>query len=129
MPHELTWEPKGVHARFFGTCTIADVVGALGRIGGDPRLDDLRYAVFDYLAVASHDVEESQIEEAAAHDVGIALTNPRLVFASVTRDPQIVAIWRHFRSASPSPERLALFATLDEARAWITEQTTNGTRS
>lgn len=128
MPYELTWEPKGVYARFFGACTIADLVGALERIGGDPRLDELRHAIFDFLAVASHDVDELQIEEAVAHHIGIALTNPRVLLASVSNDGRIREIWRHFAAVNPTPESLGLFETLDEARAWIAQLTTNGAR-
>ncbi len=119
MPCTTTWEDKGVYARFFGECSIGDVIKVFRAISGDARLDLARFAIFDYLAVTTHDVTEPEIEEAAAFDIGIAFTNPRLSFASVTTDERIRELWQHFVSVNVKTERLGIFATEAEARAWL----------
>jgi hypothetical protein len=91
-------------------------------LGGDPRLDTVRYAIFDYPGVTAHDVTESDIEHAAALDIGMSFTNPRLLIASVTTDARIRELWQHYISVNVKIERHGIFASVAEARAWIAER-------
>lgn len=125
MPSTVTWEPRGLYARFVGECSIGDVTRVFDELSADPRLDTARYAIFDYLGVTTHDVTESDIEHAAALDIGMSFTNPRLLLASVTTDGRIRELWRHYISVNVKTERHGIFATVAEARAWIAER--NGT--
>ena len=122
MPSAITWEPKGLYARFVGECSIGDVLRVFDELGGDPRLDTARYAIFDYLGVTAHDVTESDIEHAAALDIGMSFTNPWLLLASVTTDARIRELWQHYISVNVKIERHGIFATVAEARAWIAER-------
>jgi hypothetical protein len=122
MPWSVTWEPKGVYAKFLGTCPSKDLLDAFATIIGDPRLDSLRYAIFDYLDVEMHDATENEAEDAAAHVIGLSFTNPRIYFASVTRDERIKELWCHYLSLLTTPERQRLFEAISDARAWLAEQ-------
>jgi len=82
-------------------------------------MDTARYAIFDYLEVTGHDVSEADIEHAAALDIGLSFTNPRLLFASVSTDPRIRELWRHYISVNVKTERHGIFDTVAQARAWI----------
>jgi hypothetical protein len=122
MPCSITWEDKGLYARFNGECSIGDVTTVFDRLAADPRMDVARYALFDYLGVSAHDVTEHDIEHAAALDIGMSFTNPRLLFASVTTDERIRALWQHFISVNVKTERHGLFETEAQARAWVAER-------
>lgn len=119
MPCILNWENKGVYVKFLGTCTVVDVIHALEQIGGDARSDDIYFAIFDYLQIDSQNVTEAETEEIAAMDIGMAYSVPRLRFASVSTDERVLALWRHFISAHPTPERHGIFPTLEAARDWV----------
>ena len=125
MPCRLDWEQNGVCAKFSGICTVADVLHAFEQIGGDVRADDILFAIFDFLDVESQNVTESETEEVAAIDNALALSFPRLRFASVTTDPRILELWRHFISVHPMPERHGVFPSVAEARAWPADNDAN----
>jgi hypothetical protein len=126
MPSTITWGPEGIYARFVGACSIGDVTRVFDELSGDPCLDTARYAIFDYLEITAHDVTESDIEYAAALDIGLSFTNPRLLFASVTTDTRIRELWRHYISVNVKTERHGIFTTVAEARAWMAERNGQG---
>lgn len=46
MAHLITWEPKGVYAKFVGTCDFDDVRQAYEKFSVNSQPDDIRYANF-----------------------------------------------------------------------------------
>lgn len=108
-----------MYAKFSGICTVVDVLHAFEQIGGDVRADDILFAIFDFLDVESQNVTEAETEEVAAIDNALALSFPRLRFASIATDQRILELWRHFISVHPLPERHGAFPTVAEARAWL----------
>ena len=125
MPCRLDWEQNGVYAKFSGVCTVVDVLHAFEQIGGAVRPADLPFAILAFPAAPRHNVTESETEEIAAIDNALALSFPRLRFASITTDPRILELWRHFISVHPMPERHGVFPSVAEARAWLADDETN----
>lgn len=119
MPSSITWEDRGLYARFEGECSIGDITKVFDQLAADPRMDSARYAIFDYLDVSGHDVTELETEHAAALDIGLSFTNPRLLLASVSTDARVRELWRHYISVNVKTERHGLFDTVAQARAWI----------
>jgi len=119
MPCKITWEPRGAYAKFWGECSIRDLLQMFGELSSHSETDRLRFVLVDYLDVTFADVTKHEIEEAAAHDIGMTFTNPNIAFASVTTDPRIRSLWNHFLSVNVSPERHQLFDSLAAARAWL----------
>jgi len=126
MPSTITWGPEGIYARFVDACSIGDVTRVFDDLSGAPRLDTARYAIFDYLEIKTQDVTESDIEYAAALDIGLSFTNPRRLFASVTTGARIRELWRRYIAVNVKTERHCIFATVAEARAWIAERNGQG---
>lgn len=122
MPYTITWEPRGVYAKFNGRCTIKDLKAVFIKIGGDYRYDSLRFVILDYLDVEHQNLTEAEAEEAAAIDIGMTFTNPRVVFASISSDKRILELWRHFVSVNVLKHRHGIVPGVTEARAWIAEQ-------
>ena len=51
MPSSITWEDRGLYARFEGECSIGDLTKVFDQLAADPRMDTARYAIFDYLEI------------------------------------------------------------------------------
>lgn len=119
MAHFLYWEPNGVYAKFFGTCTVDDVFQAYEKISLNSHLFDLRHAIFDYLDVEQQDITESGILKVAALDIGWAYYFPSLRFASVATDKHVLDLWRIFFNMVKIPGRHGVFPTVSAARDWL----------
>ena len=121
MPYTINWEERGVHCEFFGTCTIKDLVAVFTEIGQDRRFPDLRYQIFDYLAVEDHFVTKEQLTELAALSYAHALTNPRAKRVSVSNDARIEQLISYYISVNENPHKQKFCRTLHDARDWISE--------
>lgn len=119
MPCEIIWELRGVHRRYFGDVTIDERRQSFERICADPRFDDLRYAITDYLGVESYESTDEATEEMAALHVGPLRTNPNIIMAAVVVDERIIAAIRHFISLRFTTQPYRIFPTVEAARAWI----------
>lgn len=122
MPYDHTWEPRGVYRRYFGAVTIAERRQSFDQICADPRFDDLRYTITDYLDVESYEITEQATMEIAAMHVGPTRTNPRIVIAAVAVDERIIGAIQHFISLQFIAQPYRIFATEEAARAWIAEE-------
>jgi hypothetical protein len=101
-----------------GDVTIADRRRSFDEICADPRFDDLRYAITDYLAVDRYEATPESTAEIAAFHIAPLRTNPRIVIAAVAVRPDVVAAVEKFKSYGFIQAPYRLFATLDEARRW-----------
>ncbi len=122
MPFDLAWEPRGIYRRYYGRVTIAERQQSFERICADPRFDDLRFTITDYLGVESYEITEQATMEIAAMHVGPTRTNPRIVIAAVATDERVIEAIRHFISLQFIAQPYRIFATEGAARAWITMQ-------
>ncbi len=118
MPYKLSWEPRGVYRRYLGDVTIAERRHSFDRICADPRFDDLRYTITDYLDVGRYEITDEATEEIAAMHVGPMRTNPRIVIAAVVVDARIIAAIQHFISLEYIRQPYRIFPTADAAREW-----------
>ena len=121
MPYRITWEPFGVYREYFGDVTIAERRASFETICADPRFDDLRYTITDYLAVQSYEMTGDATAEIAALHVGPLLTNPAIVMAAVANRADIIAAIEDFKSRGFTPAPYRVFRTLDEARRWVSD--------
>ena len=119
MPYQLTWEPSGVYRRYSGDVSIAERRASLEEICSNPRFDDLRYSITDYLAVDKYEVTKASTAEIAALHIGPLTTNPRIVIAAVADRPDIVAAIRDFMDLAFTNAPYRIFGSVDEARQWI----------
>ena len=126
MPYELVWEPRGVLRRYFGDVTIAERRVSFESICGDARFDDLRHAITNYLEVGAYEVTAQATAEIAALHVGPLRTNPRIAMAAVATRPDIVAAIQDFIDHGFTRTPYRVFATVDEARRWLSGLAVSG---
>ena len=119
MPFEIIWEGDGVYRRYHGNVTIDERRRSFDLICADPRFDDLRYAITDYLAVERYEITPRATEEIAAMHVGALHTNPRIVIAAVAVDTAVIEAIEHFISLRFISQPYRIFSSVCEARSWV----------
>lgn len=119
MPFELYWQPRGVVRRHVGHVSIAERRRSLELVCTDPRFDELRYCISDYLGALSDEFTPESTAETAALHIAPARTNPNIVLATVAVHPNAVASAQHFIALRYVDLPCQLFPSLSAARAWI----------
>ena len=119
MPYRLTWERDGLYRQYHGDVTIAERRASFDAICSDPRFDNLRYVITDYLEVTTYEVTTTATAEIAALHIGPLITNPRLVIAAVAVRPDVLAAIRDFIGHGFTTNPYRVFSTLEEARRWV----------
>lgn len=119
MAHKIVWEPKGVYKHFSGHVSFEEFARTQEQILADPRTDDIRYIINDFLDVESYSVVPDQVEYSAALNRGTSFSNPRIRIAVVTLRPGVRLLVKAAATISSLP--LKDFSTLQQARAWAQE--------
>jgi hypothetical protein len=119
MPYSLTWEPRGLVRRYHGDVTIDERRRSFEAICGDPRFDDLRYTITDYLEVRQYEVTPQATLEIAAFHLGPYRSNPNIRIAAVAVRADVLAAIHEFRALRIAPQPYEVFGTLHEARQWV----------
>lgn len=121
MGYKLVWEPPGVTMHLFGHVTGEELLASLIEVEGDARFDRLRFCIRDFLDADSVTVSTALNEEALAHDIGAAMTNPYIRVAVVTAAPEVEALAIQRAAAAGRTHRTRIFSTRRAARAWAAE--------
>lgn len=119
MSYEIIWEERGAIKRFWGMVTSHDMVQSVLDTERDPRFDDMRYVINDFLDITGCSAGASDAEEVATQDCGAAMTNPRIRIAVVTDSPSIIALTNQYANSPVNAYETRIFSTLPEARAWL----------
>lgn len=119
MAYEVFWEARGAYRKFAGHVTGEELVGSVSRIYGDPRFDDLRYVINDFLAVESFAVTTDNVTYIAAIDGAAARSNPDIKVAIVVTEAQGKELAMHYAESPLKVYPTRIVASVDEARAWL----------
>ena len=122
MPYQIIWEPPGVHRRFHGHITGAEVLRSLTTMTSDPRFDDMRYSIADYLDVDHYDADQESLTMLSAFHYGAHASNARIVTAAVMNKDEVREVFRRFQASYSTPFPLQIFDNLADAREWITSR-------
>jgi hypothetical protein len=122
MPFEIVWESRGVCRRYFGTLLAAEIQRSIEMICEDARFDDLRYCICDYRDVTRVGSSGEELAVATAQLRGATRTNPNIIAAVVATQPAMLAGLNALPLLQSGPNPSAVFATPDEAHAWIATQ-------
>jgi hypothetical protein len=116
---EIVWEARGACKRFFGHVSDDDLMESVADIEGDPRFDDLRYVINDFLGVASFAITEENVLAISAIDAAAAISNPNIKIAVVATDLQVQALAKVYATSPWNAYPTAVFSNIEEARAWL----------
>ena len=127
MDYEINWEPPyGFHVRFFGWVTPESAARLAHELTSDARYDNLRYGIIDLTGSPGHTFRREDgaaVAVSMAETIGARFTNPYMREIAIASEPRMLSYLKTYAAFSRRP--LHVFATLDEARAWLGEQTTS----
>lgn len=119
MSYDIRWEPRGVVKHFYGEVTDHDMMHSVIETESDPRFDELRYVINDFLDCAACAVANKTVDKIAVADCGAAFTNPHIRIAVVTTAPEIVSLTVRYAQSPLNRYPTRLFATIEDAQAWL----------
>lgn len=121
MPVEMSWEPRGVHSRFFGSVTATDLLHHVLAICRHPDFRDLRFSILDFRD-ATDAVDDASLLEVRAQLVSSQYTNPNILVAAITRDNAVINHLTRFISLGVLNRQIQIFSTPEVAMDWVAEQ-------
>jgi hypothetical protein len=97
-----------------------EFVQSVEEIAADPRFDDLRFIVNDFLEVEDHDIDGRVLERIAITRLGSLSTNPNIRVLLITSDVRMAKLATGI-STEPYGKtyETVVFATMAEAREWV----------
>jgi hypothetical protein len=129
VAYELAWEKSGVVKQFEGFVCAKEFIEAAEVVAADERFDNLRYIIKDFRNVSGTDICEKSIEYVAAVHIGSACNNPNIHIAFVTGDMAHATIAERIKETIlAGAHELQIFATIENARAWVSSQSASHTR-
>jgi hypothetical protein len=118
MAYELIWESRGVVKRFMGKVSDQDMLQSVVDTEVDPRFDELRFVINDFLAMQDIAISLQVVEEISIMDSGAAFSNPRIKVAVVTTSTDVINLTTAYINSPLNQYPTRIFSTLDEARTW-----------
>ncbi|MCK7580421.1 MAG: hypothetical protein MZV65_35430 [Chromatiales bacterium] len=119
MPYRINWEKQGIYNKLWDSVDIGQIRRMMDVIGADERFDGIHYVLNDYLDVTQLSLTPTHIDEIVAIDIAQSYSNPRYYSISVAKDKNILKLLEYWASIHITPGRVALFTSLEQARAWI----------
>ena len=119
MSYRLYWQPRGLVRHFSGEVTAAEMLAAVNAAAADPRFDDLRYIVDDYLDCTGNVANAVEMEEVLAIENAARSFNRRLRIAIIADQPDVARLMDCYIHGLPEKIPHKLFSTRDAAMAWL----------
>jgi hypothetical protein len=123
MPVEMAWEPRGVHSRFSGSVTAADLLHHVQAICRHPEFTDLRFSILD-LRDAVDAVDDAGLLPLKAQLIDSQYSNPRILVAAISGDPKVIDHLTRFICLGILNRQIQVFSTPEAAMDWIADQST-----
>lgn len=120
MPYDTRWEAKGLYWRFHGEVSGREILQSNLDAYGDPRFEDLKYQIADFLEIELLEMEPIEVKKIAYLDNAAAKSNPRIRVAIVAQRESIEKYAALVEGYSGySHWETEVFENLGEARAWL----------
>lgn len=126
MPFTAEWKDKGYYVNFTGIVTTEEVTEVSNAMESDPRFDDLRYFIANYLEIDGLEFDVDNIAQVISQHAKInaaaSLSNPFIKRAVVTTDETIMAFANLYIAESKTEKsawQLKVFSTMAEAEQWV----------
>ena len=125
MSYRITWEPpNGFYAHFTGWVTPESAARLARELTADVRYDDLRYAIVDLTDSPGHTFrrnDRAAVGMAMAEMIGARFSNQRVIEIAIATDSRMLNFLETY--ATYSTRLFRVFATLPDARNWLSQQT------
>jgi hypothetical protein len=119
MAYTLAWELHGVTKVFTGRLTYDDLMHSSEIVEGHHKFDDLRFVIYDLLAIDSVEFPIEDVEELAAVDAAAAVYNRKIRAAIVSTNEQVIAAANAYMASPFNAYKFKIFSTVAAARLWL----------
>lgn len=117
--HSMEWVGNNVIVRMFGLVTLADILRINGYVISDPRLDYVKYELWDFSEVHTIIDPENIATVMCNYDISTSEWNKYLIFASVIGSTDSKILFDKYNKLMESSTwTVKSFLSLDEARTW-----------
>lgn len=122
MSNKIIWEDKGVLSHYSDLFSPEIHMEGLGKLFGDPRIDNIKYIIGDYSDVNGDLLNKESVEYPVAMTTGASSYLKNIKVALVATDKNIIELCRYFIELSNSINNsweVRIFDDVDTARDWI----------
>ncbi|MEY4752078.1 MAG: hypothetical protein RIQ60_4292 [Pseudomonadota bacterium] len=121
MPCKTIWEPQGLLTEWWGNATNAEMVAMQEQVHRHPLFDaTVRYSIHDFSRCDSFSPSQPEVEYSAAIDGAASKSSKKLKIAIVAANAGVTVMVHQYMALGLSPYPVKFFATLADARAWVT---------
>lgn len=119
VPYEITWEPEGIYWHFSGAVSAAEAKQSNLDVYGNPRFDDIRYQIADFLDVTSFHADDADLHEISTIDGVAAIYSRAVKVALIATDPKVIRLLEAYcQTIAGTPWQARIFHNLEEGRSW-----------
>lgn len=119
MAYEINWVNGGVITRWLGCCNSKEIIQFLHELHGDPRFDEVRFSVHDYLKCDEIVFSQNDMDIVGSLDKVGAISNPKLRIAIIAEKPELVEMVGNYKRLELSPYEIKLFSNAGDAEMWF----------
>ena len=119
MPYKLDWEHDGIYWKYSGSVSGKEIIEASTAIYGDPRFDDLKYKLVDFLDVETISMDKDEVALIAYQHRSAERSNPYVKNAIVVKSSGSELANNFASFFSDSHWDVQIFQNLDEANNWL----------
>ncbi|MET0015021.1 MAG: hypothetical protein ABW088_15320 [Sedimenticola sp.] len=121
MPYQHRWINKGLYLHNYGILTTGELIKEQQETYNNPKIDDIKYIIFDALNVDQFLINHHDVEHLAAVDEGASSYLKHIKMALVADDEQINKFFEQYIAIArylESPWKFKIFSTSREAEEW-----------
>ena len=118
--YKFEWEDNGAYWKYHGNVSGREIINASKVIYGDPRFDDLKYKLVDFLDVDTINMDENEVTEIACQHRAAEKSNSNIKNAIVARLGSVTELANKFAALfSDSCWEVQVFQDRDKANKWL----------
>ena len=122
MSRTTTWTEQGVIWKVDGVLHTQDILVFVEEAARSPRLNDLKYFLWDVTDVIGYVDDEDDVELSANYATSLELYNSSLIGALIAKTPAMLTLCEDYiqtMAEMKSPWVMKVFSELDDANNWI----------
>jgi hypothetical protein len=119
MPFEISWLSQGIITHWTGIAHSREVVKFIENIQSNPKFDDLKFSIHDYLRCEKIVFDENDMDYVGALDKAGAETNPNIKVAIIAKHPEVIAMVRGYKRLELTPYETEIFDDLNHVVNWL----------
>lgn len=119
MPNKIVWEPQGIYWKYTGKVSGKEIIDASTSVYGDPRFDNIKYKLTDFLDVESMEMSDNELTLLACQHKAAEKSRPNVKNAIVIRSEDAELAHKFSAFFTETTWEVKVFNDLAEADEWL----------